>query len=159
MMQSSNYSVNTEPRRGELYPSGRSLTKQSELMQKDKVSNWGSNPSRKQFITIEDALEIVPGLEKLADILKELGERKYPLAIRRGVIVKMAKAKKSMQIKGSGSTYFLDVEKAKTGSNYLRITQSRKADGDEFERSSVYIFPEDAKEFMKRVAEIIKELN
>lgn len=127
-------------------------------MPKNKIIQSGSNPKRRDFTTIDDALEIVPGLEKLANILKELGQRKHPLAIRKGVIGDMAKQLKSAQIKGSGSTYFLDVEKAKTGSIYLKITQSRKADGDEFERSSIYIFPEDASKFGKTVAEMIKEV-
>ncbi|MBK8903073.1 MAG: DUF3276 family protein [Anaerolineaceae bacterium] len=127
-------------------------------MPKNKIIQSGSDPNRRAFTTIDDAVETVPVLEKLADILKELGQRKYPLAIRKGVIVNMAKKQKSAQIKGSGSTYFLDVEKAKTGSIYLKITQSRKSDGDEFERSSIYIFPEDASEFSKTVAEMIKEV-
>ena len=127
-------------------------------MPKNKIIQSGSNPKRRDFTTIDDALETVPVLEKLADILKELGQRKYPLAIRKGVIADMVKQLKSAQIKGSGSTYFLDVEKAKTGSIYLKITQSRKGDGDEFERSSIYIFPEDASEFGKIVAEMIKEV-
>ena len=127
-------------------------------MQKNKMVQLGSDPDRKIFTTIDDALEMVPGLEKLTNILKELGQRKHPLAIRKGVIADMVKQLKSTQIKGSGSTYFLDVEKAKTGSIYLKITQSRKGDGDEFERSSIYIFPEDASEFAKIVAEMIKEV-
>ena len=127
-------------------------------MPNNKIIQSGSNPSRRGFTTIDDALEIVPGLEKLANILKELGQRKHPLAIRKGVIGDIAKQLKSAQIKGSGSTYFLDVEKAKTGSVYLKITQSRKSDGDEFERSSIYIFPEDATNFGKIITEMIKEV-
>ena len=127
-------------------------------MPKNKIIQSGSDSHTEAFTTIDDALEIVPGLEKLANILKELGQRKYPLAIRKGVIADMAKQLKSAQIKGSGSTYFLDVEKAKTGSVYLKITQSRKSDGDEFERSSIYIFPEDVAEFGRTVAEMIKEV-
>ena len=127
-------------------------------MSKNKIIQSEIDPNRRAFTTIDDAVETVPVLEKLADILKELGQRKYPLAIRKGVISEMAKQLKSAQIKGSGSTYFLDVEKAKTGSTYLKITQSRKSDGDEFERSSIYIFPEDATEFGKTVAEMIKEV-
>ena len=127
-------------------------------MPNDKVSKLGSDLNRKPFITIDDALAIVPGLERLADILKELSGRKYPLAIRRGVMTTMAKPEESAQVKGSGSTYFLDVHQAKTGSKYLKITQSRKADGDEFERSSIFIFPEDVEEFGEKVTEMLKEI-
>jgi hypothetical protein len=127
-------------------------------MPNNKVSKLGSDPNRKPFTTIDDALAMVPGLERLADILKELGGRKYPLAIRKGVITTMTKPETSAQVKGSGSTYFLDVHQAKTGSKYLKITQSRKADGDEFERSSIFVFPEDVEKFGEKVAEMLKEI-
>ncbi len=127
-------------------------------MPKNKIVQSGSDPERRVFTTIDDALEMVPGLEKLAIILKELSQRKYPLAIRKGMIINVAKTQKSAQINDSRSTCFLDVEKAKTGSTYLKITQNRKAAGDEFERSSIYIFPKDAIEFGKTVAEMIKEV-
>ncbi len=132
---------------------------QLELMPNNKELKLGSSPNNRPFSTIDDALEILPGLEKLAIILRELGERKYPLAVRKGVMMNMVKAQKSEQIKGSGSTYFLDIQEAKTGSKYLRITQSRKAEGEgEFERTSVVVFPEDVKEFGQKVAKILKEL-
>ena len=127
-------------------------------MQRQKEFKSGVEQSGKPFSTLDDALEIVPGLEKLAVILKELGGRRYPLSVRRGVISNMQNSRKSVQIKGSGSTYFLDIEQAKNGHRYLRITQSRKADGDEFERSSVYVFPEDAKELGSKLSEILAEL-
>lgn len=157
MMPLPRYSANIASKPATLCPYGKSLIQLSKPMPKTKIIQSGSDPEKRVFTTIDDALEIVPGLEKLANILKELGQRKHPLAIRKGVI-DMAKQLKSAQIKGSGSTYFLDVEKAKTGSIYLKITQSRKSDGDEFERSSIYIFPEDVSEFGKTVAEMIKEV-
>jgi hypothetical protein len=74
-------------------------------------------------------------------------------------MMKMAKASKSEQLKGSGSTYFFDVQEAKTGSKYLRITQSRKAEEEgKFERTSIVVFPEDVKEFGQKVAKLLKEL-
>jgi hypothetical protein len=152
------YNDNTASKPAGLCLSGKSLMPPSELMPNNKVSEAGDSPDRKLFITFDDALAMVPGLERLADILKELGGRKYPLAIRKGVMTTMTKPEASAQVKGSGSTYFLDVQKAKTGSKYLRITQSRKADGDEFERSSIYIFPEDVEVFGEKVAEMLKEI-
>jgi hypothetical protein len=127
---------------------------------KKMLKKQGSNPHEKQFTTIDDALEIVPGLERLAGILKDLGERPYPLAVRKGVMKNMAKALKSEQLKGSGSSYFFDVQEAATGSKYLRITQSRKSKngGDEFERTSIFVFPEDEKEFGQKVTKMLKEL-
>ncbi len=127
-------------------------------MQKNKTFKSGSNPEQRQFTTIDDAFDMVAGLEKLADILKELKGRKYPLAIRKGVNLKMVDAQKSAHIKGHTCTYFLDVKQTKTGKKYLRITQSRKAGGDEYERKSIFLSPEDAEKFSNKVIEMIKEL-
>jgi hypothetical protein len=124
------------------------------------LKKQGSNPGQKSFTTIDDALEIVPGLERLAGILKDLGERPYPLAVRKGVRHNMTEAQKSEQVKGGGSTYFLDIQEAATGKKYLRITQSRKAKGEgEFERTSIFVFPEEAEEFGQKITKILAELN
>ncbi len=58
---------------------------------KKMLKKKGSNPNPKPFNTIDDALEIVPGLERLAGILKDLGERPYPLAVRKGVMKNLTK--------------------------------------------------------------------
>ncbi len=130
-------------------------------MQKNKIFKSESSSEKRKFATFDDALDMVSGLEKLTDILKELGERKHPLAIRKGVRLNSAQTQKSAQIKGRHCTYFLDVQQTKTGMKYLRITQSRKADdadNDEFERQSIFLSPEDAEKFVQKFAEIIKEL-
>jgi hypothetical protein len=49
--------------------------------------------------------------------------------------------RQSRQIKGSGRTYFLDIEETKGGKLYLRITESRKGAGDKFERNSINFRP------------------
>ena len=67
--------------------------------------------------------------------------------------------RQSKQIKGSGRTYFLDVEKTKGGKPYLRITESRKGAGDRFERNSINVFPEDAEEFALAVSEMAARLS
>ncbi len=130
-------------------------------MQKNKTFKSENNSEKRRFTTFDDALDMVSGLEKLTDILKELGERKHPLAIRKGMRLNGAHAQKSAQIKGRHCTYFLDVQQTKTGMKYLQITQSRKADGadsDGFERKSIFLSPEDAEKFVQKFAEIIKEL-
>ncbi len=131
---------------------------QSKPMQKNKTFKSESSPKKGKFTTFDDALDMVSGLEKLTDILKELGERKHPLAIRKGILLNVAHAQKSAQIKGRHCTYFLDVRQTKTGMKYLQITQSRKADGDEFERKSIFLSPEDAEKFVQKFAEMIQEL-
>lgn len=130
---------------------------------KDKVKD-------ESFVTIDDltdqAQELVSGLQRL-------GTYKHPLQVRRGItlvgkgVMTTMKEKKgrgaskagkesqekeeSKQIKGGGRTYFLDVARTGQGKPYLRITESRKGEGDKFERSSIHVFPEDAKVFAKAV--------
>ena len=93
---------------------------------------------------------------------KKLSEYKHPLDIRRGVRKgvkkRMADNQPSKQLKGAGRTYFLDVQKTREGKSYLRITESRKGEGDKFERNSINVFPEDAKEFAQAVSEMTDEL-
>jgi hypothetical protein len=121
-------------------------------------------------VTIDDlthqAQELVSGLQSL-------GTYKHPLEVRRGItlvgkgVITTMKEKKgrreskaskesrenkeSKQVKGAGRTYFLDVARTSQDKPYLRITESRKGEGDKFERSSIHVFPEDAKEFSKAV--------
>ena len=71
----------------------------------------------------------------------------------------MSDEKQSRQIKGAGRTYFLDVQKTKEDKPYLRITESRKGDGEKFERNSINVFPEDANEFTKAVAAMTSKLD
>jgi hypothetical protein len=128
-------------------------------MPNDKVSGSGSNPDREPFITIDDLLQKA---QELFVGLKKLSEFKYPLDIRRGVgkgvKKRMSENKQSRQIKGSGRTYFLDIEKTRGGKPYLRITESRKGKGDKFERNSINVFPEDADEFAQAVSEMVSGL-
>ena len=128
-------------------------------MPKKKASRSENKLDREPFITIDDlrqkAQELSVGLTKLC-------ETKYPLDIRRGirkgVKKRMNENKQSKQIKGSGRTYFLDIEETKEGKPYLRITESRKGKGDKFERNSINVFPEDAGEFGQVVSEMVSKL-
>jgi len=129
------------------------------LMASDKVSRSGSKPGREPFITIDDLLHKA---QELFVGLKKLSEFKYPLDIRRGarkgVKKRMTDDRQSMQIKASGRTYFLDIEKTRGGKPYLRITESRKGEGDKFERNSINVFPEGAGEFAQAVSEMASRL-
>lgn len=128
-------------------------------MPKNKGLESGSNTEREPFTTIDDLLRKA---HELFSGLKKLSELKYPLDVRRGVgkgVKKhMHNEERSKQIKGAGRTYFLDLEKTREGKSYLRITESRKGDGDTFERSSINVFPEDADEFASAVSEMAAEL-
>ena len=129
------------------------------LMPNDEVSRSGSKPVREPFITIDDLLHKA---QELSSGLKRLSEFKHPLDIRRGVRKgvkkRMSDDSQSKQIKGSGRTYFLDIEKTRGGKPYLRITESRKGKGDKFERNSINVFPEDADEFAQAVSEMVSGL-
>ena len=132
---------------------------QLELMPNDKVSRPGSDPDREPFITIDDLLQQA---QKLFAGLQKLSEFKHPLDVRRGVRrgVKnhMNDTRQSTQINGSGRTYFLDIEKTKEEKPYLRITESRKGEGDKWKRNGINVFPEDAAEFAQAVAEMASKL-
>ena len=71
----------------------------------------------------------------------------------------VAENKDSRTIRSGGRTLFLDVEKTKESKPYLRITESRfKGEGKERERSSIFVFSEDAEEFAQVVSEMKKLL-
>jgi len=63
----------------------------------------------------------------------------------------------SKLVKAGSRTYFFDIKEAKNGKRYLVLTESRLV-GDknknEHQRSSLIIFPEQAKEF----AEVVNEM-
>ena len=86
------------------------------------------------------------------DGLDKLGERKYPLDIRRGVS-NMERDKKSEMLKATSKTYFFDIKETREGKPYLIITESRlKGEGEKPERSSVMVFQENIEEFAGIVA-------
>ena len=159
MMQLPKYNAVTAERLAEPYGSGKFWTQPSLLMPSDKGSRSGSKPDREPFITIDD---LVRKAQELSLGLRKLSEYKYPLDVRRGVRKGVKKRMnddgQSRQIKGSGRTYFLDVEKTREGKPYLRITESRKGKGDKFERNSINVFPEDADEFNQAVTEMASKL-
>jgi hypothetical protein len=151
MMPSPNYNAVIGERPGEPCGSGRSWTQPSLLMPNDKESRSGSSPAREPFTTIDDLLhkaqELFVGLRKLSGY-----------KVRKWVKKRMNDDRQSRQIKGSGRTYFLDIEKTRDDKPYLRITESRKGAGDKFERNSINVFPEDADEFAQAVSEMASKL-
>ena len=131
------------------------------LMPNDKGSKAGNSPGLDPFITIDD---LVKKSQELFSGLCKLSEYKHPLDIRRGTAIRkevgkrMNKDRQSRQIKASGRTYFLDIEKTKDGGPYLRITESRRGREDKWERNSINVFPEDADEFARLVSEMASKL-
>jgi hypothetical protein len=105
---------------------------------------------------IDDLLEKA---QELFDGLRKLSEYRHPLDIRRGVGkgVEQSMSRESRLIKAGGRTCFLDIEKTGEGKPYLRITESRKGDGDNWERNSINMFPENADEFAETVSEMAEK--
>lgn len=60
----------------------------------------------------------------------------------------------SKMLKGSGRTYFFDIQSTKGGKVYLKISESRLK-GDEKLRNNIFIFPEDIKEFKRLFDEVV----
>lgn len=131
-----------------------------DLMQDNKVSESGSSPDREPFVTIDDlmqkAQDLLAGLDRLSKYKHPLDIRR---GIRKGVMKNMNNDKPSKQIKGGSRTYFFDVEKTKEGKRYLRITESRKGEGDKWKRNRINVFLEDAGEFARAVSEMTSKLD
>ncbi len=135
---------------------------QLELMQNNKVSEWGSNPTREPFPTIDDAREKV---QEAATILDKLSEFKHPLDVRKGRgVMKVRDDRDSIKVSGgSGRAWFIDVDTRKDGkSKYLKITERRlEGEGENGEwktKGSIYVWPEYVKEFVDAVAKQAEKL-
>ena len=73
-----------------------------------------------------------------------------------------ADSDRSQTLKAGGKTYFFDIKDTKEGKPYLIITESRyKGEDQEPERSSIFVFQENAQEFAftttAMLAKIIQE--
>ena len=55
-------------------------------------------------------------------------------------------------------TYFLDINEAKNGSKYLKITESSFIKEGERKRNTFILFKEDIKKFIEAIKEAEKEL-
>ncbi len=124
-----------------------------ELMQ--EITKPEPNFVRPKFETIDDLLELA---RKLVEGLNILGERKYPLDVRRGVR-NMEREKKSEMLKASAKTYFFDIKETREGKPYLIITESRlKGEGEKPERTSIMVFQENIEEFAGIVTKIAERV-
>ena len=159
MTQSLTFSVIIATERERRFAYGRSWMEPSFRMHTKRASGPEIDLVHEPFVTIDDLLRQA---EALLGGLQKLSEYSHPLEVRRGLRKGVRKSmkddKRSKQIKGAGRTYFLDIEQTKEGKGYLRITESRKGDGDKFERNSINVFPEDADEFVEAVSEFAGEL-
>ncbi|MDO9546783.1 MAG: DUF3276 family protein [Pelolinea sp.] len=108
---------------------------------------------KKESITTIDDCLVFAG--KLYKGLIELSNQKYPLDIRRGVRGMVNERKGGEMIKGSGKTYFLDIEETKSGKPYLKITETRKdvKNGEQI-RNSIFVFQEDIRELSQAITRI-----
>lgn len=111
---------------------------------------------QKPIITIDDLEQAADSLHKS---IQEFGTYKYPLALRKGVR-NMGKSKPiSKVLKAGAQTFFFDIKQTKQGKSYLLLTESRfKGEKEERERQSMAIFPEQAAEFAKAVAEMAAKI-
>ena len=71
----------------------------------------------------------------------------------------MARETKSRMVRAKGRTYFFDLKETEEGKRYLLLTESRRTPkGDEFLRSTIILFPEEAQEFGQTAKEMIAKL-
>jgi hypothetical protein len=154
MIQLQNYNGVIADKRGEPYPSGRSWMRPLEIMQ--EITHLEPDFHRPRFATIDDMLELA---RKLVDGLNKLGERKYPLDIRRGVrnMVERTERKGEM-LKTLSKTYFFDIKETRDHKPYLVITESRlKGEGEKPERSSIMIFQDNLQDFAGIVSQLAEK--
>jgi hypothetical protein len=117
----------------------------------------------KSFITIDDLAHMA---EHLLEGINQLSSYKHPLSVRKGdsftkEVIEMTEENKDSKIlKARSKTYFFDVRKTKEGKPYLGITESHlKKDTKEAQRSTIFIFPEDAPSFKEAFDEMIVRLS
>ena len=122
-----------------------------------------SNQSQNSFITIDDLAQMA---EQLLDGIIRMSAYKHPLSVRKGdsftkEVIKMTEENRdSITLKAHSKTYFFDVRKTKEGKPYLGITESHlKKDSKESQRSTIFIFPEDAPTFKQAFDEMIVRLS
>jgi len=124
-------------------------------MQKNKVSRL-KNDLDLEYTTIDDAIRLT---KELLARLSQLGEYKHPLDVRRGrkeVVNVVEQNNQSKTVKAGSKTYFFDINKTKDGKLYLVITESRfKGEGEERDRSSIFVFQENAQKFATAVSEMV----
>ena len=130
-------------------------------MPKRKGSTLKNEPGREPFTTIDD---LTQQAEELANGLRKLGGYKHPLGIRRGASIKREEVSdvtdESKTVKAGAKTYFFDLKETKEGKPYLVITESRfKGEGEERERNTIVVFPENAEAFVKAVSKMAAKLN
>jgi hypothetical protein len=81
------------------------------------------------------------------------------LNIRRKGGMNMIEKTQSKTVKAGAITYFFDIKETNQGKPFLVITMSRfKGEGEERERSSISIFPEQAEEYLKATQEMVQNL-
>jgi hypothetical protein len=74
-------------------------------------------------------------------------------------VMSMGDQPESKVIKAGAKTYFFDLKKTQEGKLYLMITESRfKGGGQDRERASIIVFPEQAQEFSATVQEMVRKL-
>jgi hypothetical protein len=74
-------------------------------------------------------------------------------------VMSMTDQTESKTIKAGAKTYFFDVKQTQEDKPYLVITESRfKGEGQDRERASITVFPEQAQEFSATVQEMVGKL-
>ena len=61
----------------------------------------------------------------------------------------------SITVKAGRRTYFIDVKQSKTGSKYVKITESKRIGDGEFERHDVIIYEEDIDKIVVALDKVI----
>ena len=71
----------------------------------------------------------------------------------------MTEPNDSRTVKAGSKTYFFDLRETKEGQLFLTITESRfKGEGQDRERSSIVVFPDNATDFLEATQDMVEKL-
>ena len=71
----------------------------------------------------------------------------------------MVKDENTTMIRAGGRTYFFDLKETQEGKRYLVLTETRwRKDGQEYQRSSMVVFPDQAEQFSQAVSSMTAKI-
>ncbi len=129
-------------------------------MPRKKESQPTIESSRPPFVTIDD---VIQEAERLATILRKLGQQRHPLDIRRGVRKQENQAELAMNggssvLKAGSKTYVFDIKQARNGASYLAISENRGEQEMGKAKGAIYIFAEHARAFSQAISQMTTRL-
>ena len=114
-----------------------------------QVSILGERTGHQTFTTIDDLISLS---QELFTRLHQIGQYKYPLAVRKGV---KPMEKPTKIVRAGAITYFLDIKKTRDNKPFLLITESRyKGNDEKRDRNTIVVFQDNVREFAQAITDL-----